>query len=107
MPMTRRLPVSAAALGLAACWALPALAADDPVGKETTPGNAQAETPGERAPVLRPGDDGREQTGIFSFVLENDLFYNTDQPYTYGIRSEEHTSEIKSLMRPSSAHYSL
>src|SRR3546814_11487236 len=79
MPMTRRLPVSAAALGLAACWALPALAADDPVGKETTPGNAQAETPGERAPVLRPGDDGREKTGIFSFVLENDLLYNTDQ----------------------------
>lgn len=84
--MTRRLPVSAAAVGLVVSWALPVLAADDPVSKETTPGNAQAETAGERAPVLRPGDDGKEKVGIFSFVLENDLFYNTDQHYTNGIR---------------------
>lgn len=34
----------------------------------------------------QPANDGYESVGIFSFVLENDLFYATDRRYTNGAR---------------------
>jgi hypothetical protein len=74
-----------AALGFVACWGLPAFAADD-TPAELIPGNPDGKTPGERAPVLLPDADSREKIGIFSFVLENDLFYDTDRRYTNGVR---------------------
>ncbi len=45
-----------------------------------------SETPGDKAPVVRAGRTEPEQVGIFSFVLENDLFYDTDRRYTNGVR---------------------
>lgn len=47
---------------------------------------ALAQTAQSGPPAEKPAEEKKEEVGIFSFVLENDLFADTDRRYTNGFR---------------------
>lgn len=94
-PMTRYRSVFLLAVACAASLApMPLLAQTQPVQAEPAPipPPASAQQAPE-LPAVQPEKPKAPENGIFSLVVENDLFYDTDRRYTSGVRASYMTAK--------------